>query len=89
MASSGCTHWLTATTFLVLAVSGLNITFGKFVIQPWMGDAMFGPWVAVREVRTQLPVVPVHAGLVLMLLIWIKDNIPNGRDITWFKMAAA
>jgi formate dehydrogenase subunit gamma len=24
-------------------------------------------------------------GVVLMLLIWIKDNIPNGRDMAWFK----
>lgn len=24
-------------------------------------------------------------GLVLMLLIWIKDNIPGGGDVAWFK----
>ena len=24
-------------------------------------------------------------GLVVMLLIWVKDNIPNARDIAWFK----
>jgi formate dehydrogenase subunit gamma len=80
------THWLTATTFLVLAASGLNITFGKFVIQPWMGDAMFGPWSQFAKFAHNYLSFPFMLGLVLMLLIWIKDNIPNGRDITWFKM---
>jgi formate dehydrogenase subunit gamma len=80
------THWLTATTFLVLAASGLNITFGKFVIQPWLGDAMFGPWSQFAKFCHNYLAFPFMLGVVLMLLIWIKDNIPSGRDVTWFKM---
>jgi formate dehydrogenase subunit gamma len=79
------THWLTAVTFLILAVSGLNITFGKFVIQPWLGDAMFGPWSQFAKFSHNYLAFPFMLGVVLMLLIWIKDNIPNGRDIAWFK----
>jgi formate dehydrogenase subunit gamma len=79
------THWLTATTFLVLAVSGLNITFGKFVIQPWLGDAAFGPWSQFAKFCHNYLAWPFMLGLVLMLLIWIKDNIPNGRDVAWLK----
>ncbi|MGL4240972.1 MAG: formate dehydrogenase subunit gamma [Beijerinckiaceae bacterium] len=80
------THWLTATTFLVLAASGLNITFGKFVIQPWLGDAAFGPWSQFAKFCHNYLAFPFILGLVLMLLIWIKDNIPSGRDVAWFKM---
>jgi formate dehydrogenase subunit gamma len=79
------THWLTATTFLVLAASGLNITFGKLVIQPWLGDAMFGPWSQFAKFCHNYLAFPFMLGVVLMLLIWIKDNIPGGRDIAWFK----
>jgi formate dehydrogenase subunit gamma len=79
------THWLTATTFLVLAASGLNVTFGKFVIQPWLGDAMFGPWSQFAKFCHNYLAFPFMLGVVLMLLIWIKDNIPSGRDIAWFK----
>jgi formate dehydrogenase subunit gamma len=28
---------------------------------------------------------PFTLGLVIMLLIWLKDNIPNTRDLAWFK----
>ena len=31
------THWLTASTFVVLGITGLNITFGRALILPWMG----------------------------------------------------
>jgi formate dehydrogenase subunit gamma len=79
------THWLTATTFLVLAASGLNVTFGKFVIQPWLGDAMFGPWSQFAKFAHNYLSFPFMLGLVFMVLIWIKDNIPNGRDVAWFK----
>jgi formate dehydrogenase subunit gamma len=79
------THWLTATTFLVLAASGLNITFGKLVIQPWLGDVMFGPWSQFAKFCHNYLSFPFMLGVVLMLLIWIKDNIPNGRDVAWFK----
>ncbi len=79
------THWLTATTFLVLAASGLNITFGKFVIQPWLGDAMFGPWSQFAKFCHNYLAWPFMLGLLFMLLIWIKDNIPNGRDVAWLK----
>jgi len=79
------THWLTATTFLVLAVSGLNISFGKFVIQPWLGDGMFGPWSQFAKFSHNYLAWPFMIGLALMLAIWIRDNIPNARDVEWLK----
>jgi formate dehydrogenase subunit gamma len=79
------THWLAASTFLVLAASGLNVTFGKFVIQPWLGDAVFGPWSQFAKFCHNYLAFPFMLSLVLMLLIWIKDNIPNRNDVTWFK----
>src|ERR1035437_7443258 len=34
-------HWLTASCFIVLALSGLNITFGKILILPLFGAQAF------------------------------------------------
>ena len=34
-------HWMTATCFIILALSGLNITFGKSVLLPVMGPSAF------------------------------------------------
>ena len=38
------THWLTASTFIVLGVTGLNITFGRALILPWLGPQAFSAW---------------------------------------------
>jgi formate dehydrogenase subunit gamma len=49
-------HWMTATCFIILAVSGLNISFGKPLLLPLIGP------VAMGEVRSQLSELPIHAG---------------------------
>ena len=38
------THWLTASTFVVLGITGLNITFGRALILPWLGPEAFSAW---------------------------------------------
>ena len=44
-------------------------------------------WLALSDSwgRAIFLAFPFTLGLVVMLLIWIKDNIPNARDIAWFK----
>jgi formate dehydrogenase subunit gamma len=76
-------HWLTAVSFIVLALSGLNVVFGKTLLLPLVGEsafAAFSQW--AKYVHNYLS-VPFTLGLVLMLLIWIKDNFPSSGDLTW------
>ena len=44
-------HWMTATCFVVLALSGLNITFGKDLLTPLVGAETFAVVVAMGEIR--------------------------------------
>jgi formate dehydrogenase subunit gamma len=37
-------HWMTAVCFIILAISGLNITFGKDLLLPLMGPEAFTTW---------------------------------------------
>ena len=34
-------HWMTASSFIVLALSGLNLTFGRYLILPLVGPDAF------------------------------------------------
>ncbi len=34
-------HWMTASTFVILALSGLNLTFGRYLILPLIGPEAF------------------------------------------------
>src|SRR3954451_3754115 len=37
-------HWMTATCFIILALTGLNITFGKPLLLPLLGEGAFAGW---------------------------------------------
>jgi formate dehydrogenase subunit gamma len=78
------THWVTASCFLVLALSGLNVTFGKSILLPIIGaDAFTALSIAAKWSHNYLA-WPFMAGLILMFLLWVKDNIPNSGDLAWF-----
>ena len=54
-------HWMTATCFVALALSGLNITFGKYLLTAVDRGGDVRLMVAVGEVRPQLSELPIHA----------------------------
>jgi formate dehydrogenase subunit gamma len=77
-------HWLTAACFIVLALSGLNVTFGKSVLLPLIGPQAFTNASIVAKWAHNYLAWPFMLGIVLMFLVWIKDNIPSGVDLRWF-----
>src|SRR4051812_9108401 len=79
------THWLTASCFVVLALSGLNISFGRILILPLFGADAFATMSAYAKIAHDYLAFPFMLGLVIMFLIWIKDNIPGKLDWQWLK----
>ncbi|WP_291844621.1 formate dehydrogenase subunit gamma [Bradyrhizobium sp.] len=79
------THWLTATCFIILALSGLNISFGRMLIMPMLGAEAFASMSAYAKLAHNYLAFPFMLGLVIMFLIWIKDNIPGRIDLEWIR----
>src|SRR5438105_78280 len=79
------THWLTATCFIILALSGLNISFGRSLILPLLGADSFATMSAYAKLAHNYLAFPFMLGLIIMFLIWIKDNIPDRIDLDWLK----
>ncbi|WP_054207304.1 formate dehydrogenase subunit gamma [Bosea vaviloviae] len=77
-------HWLTAACFLVLALSGLNVTFGKLVLLPLIGPQAFTNISVVAKWAHNFLAWPFMLGVALMFVVWIKDNIPSTVDLRWF-----
>lgn len=78
-------HWVTASCFIVLALSGLNVTFGKALIEPLLGEAAFGSLSAAGKFAHNYLAFPFMIGVALMFIIWVKDNLPNSTDVEWVK----
>jgi formate dehydrogenase subunit gamma len=78
-------HWMTATCFIILAISGLNITFGKSLLLPLMGPEAFTVWSQALKYLHNYVSFPFTIGVVLILLMWIGGNLPNEVDKEWIK----
>ena len=76
-------HWTNAIAFVALAVSGLVIAFGKYFLLPIMGSALFG-WLTYALKNIHNFAGPLFAvSLIIVILTFIKDNLPSKEDITW------
>jgi formate dehydrogenase subunit gamma len=78
-------HWMTAACFVILALSGLNITFGRTLILPWMGPEAFTAMSQWAKYAHNFLSFPFTLGVVLIFLMWIAWNIPNRIDVNWLK----
>jgi formate dehydrogenase subunit gamma len=78
-------HWMTATCFVILALSGLNITFGRPLLLPLIGPDSFTALSQWAKYAHNYLSFPFTLGVILIFLMWIAGNIPNKVDIDWFK----
>ncbi len=78
-------HWMTATCFIILALSGLNITFGKPLLLPLIGPEPFTAWSQWAKYSHNYLSFPFTVGVFLIFLMWIAGNIPNRVDVEWLK----
>jgi formate dehydrogenase subunit gamma len=78
-------HWMTATCFIVLALSGLNITFGKVLLLPLIGESAFAGWSQWAKYAHNYLSFPFTIGVLVIFLMWIGGNIPNKVDVEWLK----
>ncbi|WP_431283510.1 formate dehydrogenase subunit gamma [Humitalea sp. 24SJ18S-53] len=78
-------HWLVASCFIVLGLSGLNLTFGRHLLLPLFGPAAFAEATHWGKIAHNFLSFPFTLGIALMFLLWVKDNIPNRMDFAWIK----
>jgi formate dehydrogenase subunit gamma len=78
-------HWLTAVSFVALALTGLNITFGKIVLLPMIGPEAFSSLSQAAKYVHNFVSAAFVIGLVLIVALWIKDNIPRKVDVDWVR----
>src|SRR5262252_10465203 len=78
-------HWMTAVCFVILALSGLNVTFGKPLLLPLMSPEAFTAWSEAAKYAHNYLSFPFTLGVILIFLMWIGGNIPNLVDVEWLK----
>jgi formate dehydrogenase subunit gamma len=78
-------HWMTAACFVVLGLTGLNITFGKELLLPIMSPEAFSAWSQWAKYAHNYLSFAFTLGVFLIFLMWIAGNLPTREDIGWLK----
>lgn len=78
-------HWLTAICFIVLGLSGLNLSFGRSVMLPLIGPESFTALSQFGKLAHNYLSFPFVLGVLLMAVLWIRHNIFNAVDMEWFR----
>ena len=76
-------HWTVAISWVILAISGVLLLFGKYVVLPMFGYAVFS-WLAILSKNLHNFVGPVFLiAAALMFFAYLSRNIPRGYDFGW------
>ncbi|MDO9145208.1 formate dehydrogenase subunit gamma [Rhodoferax sp.] len=76
-------HWANVAAFLVLAVSGVVMAFGKFFLLPIMGTTLFG-WLSYVLKNAHNFAGPLFAvSLLVVIVTFMRDNLPAKGDLAW------
>lgn len=76
-------HWTLAISFVAMAVTGLLMFFGRYVLLPVFGYTLFG-WLAYASKNIHNFLGPVFAiSLIVVFAIFVKDNLPRREDVRW------
>jgi formate dehydrogenase subunit gamma len=78
-------HWVATVCFIILALSGLNITFGKTLLLPIIGPEAFSTLAQLGKQAHNYLSFPFTISVVLIFLMWIAWNLPSKVDLLWIK----
>jgi formate dehydrogenase subunit gamma len=76
-------HWMTATCFILMALTGLNITFGRVALLPLIGPNAFSSWSLAAKYIHNFLSFPFTLGIILIFFMWIGGNLPDRADLNW------
>lgn len=80
-------HWYVAILFIILALTGLSLLYGRQVLIPLLGKDAFSAYAEFAKMTHNYLGPFFSVGVVVMIAIWIKDNLPIKADLEWAKSA--
>ena len=78
-------HWMTATSFVLLALTWLIITYGASGLGPLMSPEAFTALAYWSQAIHHFVSFAFLLGLLVMLLLWVRDNLPSRVDWAWLR----
>jgi formate dehydrogenase subunit gamma len=78
-------HWYVAILFIVLAITGLSLLFGRAVLIPVFGLEGFSAYALVAKAAHNYLGPFFLAGVLIEVVVWMRFNIFNREDLHWLR----
>lgn len=76
-------HWINAIAFVVLAISGIVMAFGRSFLLPIIGQTLFGYLTYFLKNLHNFVGPLFMVSLLVMVVLFLKDNLPQRGDLKW------
>lgn len=76
-------HWTMGASFVLLAVTGLVLSFGKYVLLPVIGYTLFSLLAAVSKGLHNFLGILFMLSLAFFIVRFVRDNLPRAYDVDW------
>lgn len=76
-------HWLLAVTFVLHAITGLNLLYGRYVLKPVIGPDAFAVLTNAGKWFHNYGAFAFMLGVAWVFVVWVLHNIPNRYDLVW------
>ena len=78
-------HWLMALSFIVLAVTGFNLLYGRPLLIPVIGKDAYAAFAGFGKMTHNYVAFAFMLSLVTSLVLWVRNNLPTRADWAWIK----
>ncbi len=76
-------HWTMGLSFVALALTGLALLFGKYVLMPLLGAAAFAGIANVAKVIHNFVGPLFMFSMVVFIVLYVRDNFWRAHDAAW------
>lgn len=78
-------HWMTAVSFMLMGLTGLILLYGKPLLLPLIGHDAMGATASWSAWLHMAFAVPFVLGVLIMIGLWIRGNLPDRYDWRWLR----
>jgi len=80
-------HWITAVSFVLLALTGLLLLYGQYFLKPMLGAPAYRDWATFSVYLHVISAIPFVLGVLLMIVLWLRENGITRVDWRWLARA--
>ena len=80
-------HWAAAISFVILAISGIFMLFGRYVLLPIFGYSIFSALTILGKNLHNFVGPLFVVCTLLMMFTFLRDNVPRAHDWLWVRKA--